>query len=108
VTPKSKVVRCRRRGDPALGVTSTKPSARPFKRALRGNCTACAVCYLFQSEDCFGFALPPNFDPEGLRLPHIQKLFARLLAVGDSELTMEEINWDDVIRKWNVGQGTIL
>ena len=25
-----------------------------------------------------GFALPPNFDPEGLRRPHIQRQFVRV------------------------------
>ena len=47
-----------------------------------------------------GFALPAGFDPQGLKLPHIQKQFERLLSVGASELTMDEIDWDEVIRKW--------
>lgn len=49
-----------------------------------------------------GHALQPDFDPEGLKLPHIQQAFARVLAVGASELTMQEINWDQVIAKWNL------
>jgi hypothetical protein len=41
------------------------------------------VAGFFQDEDGqrgIGFALPENFDPEGLRLPHLQELFARVIA----------------------------
>jgi hypothetical protein len=63
---------------------------------------------LFQDVDGgLGFALPDDFDPEGLRLPHIQEQFARVLSVGESELTMEQINWDAVIGKWRLNEPTI-
>lgn len=65
-------------------------------------CAACIVCYFFQDESGIGFALPPNFDPEGLKLPHIQAQFARVLLVGESELPADRINWGDVIRKWHI------
>ncbi len=102
----SKVVACKRCGDPCQASPVNKESkARPFRRASKGNCTACAVCVFFQSDNPdigIGFALPLNFDPEGLKLPHLQEQFARILAVGNSELKMEEIDWDEVIRKWRV------
>ncbi len=104
----SAIVPCRRCGDPCKTSPAGDPKARPFRKAKRGNCAACAVCIFFQSDDPdegLGFALPPDFDPEGLRLPHLQKQFARVLIVGGSELTMEQIDWDKVISKWTLARG---
>ena len=102
-TTNPKVTRCIRCGDSGQGTSNSDSKARPFRRAARGFCTPCAVCAFFQdSERGIGFALPPDFDPEGLRLPHIQQQFARVLAVGRSELTIEQIDWDKVIEKWSV------
>jgi hypothetical protein len=53
-------------------------------------------------ENGLGHALTPRFDPQGLRLPHIQEHFRRVLAAGGSELTIEEIKWEEVIRKWRL------
>jgi hypothetical protein len=94
--------RCQRCGDLGRAEHSSKPSARPFRKSLRGNCAACIVVLFFKSEDGVGFALPENFDPEGLRLPHLRQQFARMLAVGNSELTPDQVNWDAVIAKWNL------
>jgi hypothetical protein len=95
-------VRCARCGEPGVAEGSSK--ARPFRRATRGFCTPCAVCAFFQEEGDrgIGFALPPNFDPEGLRRPHIQRQFVRVLEAGGSELAMQEIDWTEVIEKWKV------
>jgi hypothetical protein len=93
---------CLRCGSPAISGSGSE-SARPFRRAKRGFCTPCAVCSFFQDENenhGIGFALPADFDPQGLLLPHIQQQFARVLEVGNSELTMEEIDWDQVIENW--------
>jgi hypothetical protein len=94
---------CRRCGDVCQSQPKSTSNARPFRRAQKGNCAACAVCSFFQDVDTgLGFALPANFDPEGLRLPHIQAQFARILELGGSELKMSEIDWDAVIRKWRI------
>ena len=103
-----KTTHCRRCGDLCLAVKSDKPSARPFRRSLRGLCSACVVCRFFQDrtgEFGIGFALPPHFNPEGLLLPHVQEQFARVLAVGRSELRIDDIDWVKVIEKWKVGRG---
>ena len=100
--------RCQRCGDRCQASPANPSSdARPFRRAAKGNCAACAVCLFFQGDvdHGIGHALPPNFDPEGLKLPHMQAQFARVLAVGRSDLGMDEINWDAVIRKWNIHAG---
>ena len=101
MTKKSKCLRC---GDEGIAAESSSPKARPFKRATRGYCTPCVVCKFFQDEGDHGIghALPPDFNPEHLRLPHLQDQFARVLAVGCSELPMEQVNWDKVIEKWKV------
>src|ERR1035438_1859748 len=97
-------VKCRRCGVACAAQQPGKSNARPFRKAVRGFCAACVVCRFFQGDENtgVGHALPPDFDPEGLRLPHIQEQFARVLAVGGSELTMDQINWDEVIAKWNL------
>jgi hypothetical protein len=83
---------------------SSNPVARPFRRVSKGFCTPCVVVRFFQDDgECgIGHALPPDFDPEGLKLPHIQQQFARVLAIGCSELTMAQIDWDKVIAKWSI------
>jgi hypothetical protein len=96
---------CSRCGDLCRGSASEKSDARPFRKAAkRGRCTPCAVVAFFRGDEKtgIGFALPPDFDPKSLLLPHIQALFARVLAVGGSELKMEEIDWDKVIEKWTI------
>lgn len=98
----SALSQCTRCGDPGRASVGSD-TARPFRKALRGLCTPCAVCSFFQEEENgLGFALPANFDPEGLRLPHIQQQFARILTAGNSELGMEEIDWARVIQKWEI------
>lgn len=99
-----KTTKCQRCGDEGIASESSSPSARPFRKALKGYCTPCVVCKFFQDEGDrgIGHALPPDFDPENLRLPHLQEQFARVLAVGCSELLIEQINWDKVIEKWRL------
>jgi hypothetical protein len=85
-----------------------RADSRPFRKAERGMCLECCVCALFQRPTDGDAALPTalamaverGFKPEDLRLPHIQETFARLLNVGKSEATMEEIDWDEVIANW--------
>ncbi len=98
------IVTCLRCGDPCFACPEGNPIARPFRKASHGLCAACIVCECFQGDADFGlgFALPSGFEPEGLRLPHLQKQFARVLAVGRSELRMEDVDWDQVIQKWGI------
>ena len=94
------MVKCLRCGDPGIPTDSDNALAKPFKKAKRGYCTPCAVCSLFQQD--LGHALPLDFAPRGLLLPHIQKQLAHILALGKSELTMEQIDWNKVIEKWDI------
>jgi hypothetical protein len=96
--------KCQRCGDECEASDSTKLSARPFKRARQGFCAPCVVCNFFQADGDQGivFSLPLNFDPQGLRLAHIQRQFARILEIGCSELRAEQIDWDKVIEKWQI------
>jgi hypothetical protein len=93
---------CLRCNAPAKSKASTDSSSRPFRKALKGYCAACVVVRFFRGDvdTGIGFALPPDFDPQGLLLPHIQRQFERVLAVGNSELLASEIDWHEVIRKW--------
>lgn len=46
------------------------------------------------------------FDPEGLRLPHMQEQFASIVITAQkqfgAELTPEEFDWDEVIANWHL------
>ncbi len=105
--PEQKIVNCQRCNKRCIGMKSQRPEARPFKHALQGLCTECIVSQFFQNadnEEGIGFALASaeNFTPEGLRLPHIQEQFRRVLEVGMSELIFDEIDWDEVIANWDL------
>ena len=99
----TRAVFCLRCGDPALGQVSANSTARPFRKAKKGYCAPCVVVrFLSGSDDAsIGFALPDGFNPEGLRMPHLQRQFERVLQAGQSELPIEQINWDKVIQKWS-------
>lgn len=47
-----------------------------------------------------------RFDPECLRLPHIQEQWTRIVMAAQqsygAELTPEEIDWDEVIANWHL------
>jgi hypothetical protein len=106
---RSNIVACKRCGQPCQSQEPTGKAARPFRRAKRGFCASCVVVGFLRGDENHGvgFALPPDFDPAGLLLPHIQQQFAQVLAVGGSELPMDQIDWSDVIRKWDVGLAAI-
>ena len=99
-----KIINCPRCNKRCLATETTRPDARPLRKALKGMCLECCVSALFQDigENGMGHALPPDFDPNGLRLPHIQRQFARVLEVGMSEANMDEIDWDEVIANWEL------
>ena len=87
-----------------LRFRSEKPEARLFKKSLKGACLECTVAALFHDvgENGIGHVLPKNFNPESLRLPHLQSQFARMMDVGNSEADFSEIDWDEVIANWHL------
>ena len=101
---KPSVVNCQRCAMPCLPGNGS-PGARPFRRAPRGLCPACAVTEFFKNPDNtrgIGFALPPDFNPAGLLLPHIQKQFQQVLTIGQSDLQLEQIDWKRVVANWEL------
>jgi hypothetical protein len=100
-------VNCPRCGRLCKAEESNATSARPFRKAKKGLCTDCAVTAFFKDdngEKGVGFALAcaHDFKPEYLLLPHIQQQFNKILAMGQSELKPEDINWQNVIDNWNL------
>ena len=87
-------------------------------------CNNCAVVDFFKNMDTgpssglgkeyFDHSLPQpewrkevgdkdkRFDPESLRLPHIQEHMLRILVVSRGELPFEDIDWDEVIANWHL------
>ena len=98
------ITNCRRCGRAARGRVGN-PEARPFRRALEGECTECSIVVFLQkmSNMHVGGLLPPGATwAKALRLPHIQKQIGALLRVGMSEMTLKDIDWDRVISLWDI------
>jgi len=96
-------IKCQRCSKVCIAEATKAPSARPFRKGLRGLCANCAVTAFFKDSDGergVGFALPPDFDPQGLLLPHIQAQFQTILRLGQSELRYEQIDWGIVLANW--------
>ena len=92
---------CERCGRPARGA-SGNPDARLLRRAQTGVCVECGVVLFLQrlanmsTKGTIDFALP-----DGLRLPHVQEQFAKVLEVGKADARAEDINWERVIELWD-------
>jgi len=94
---------CPRCGRLCLSGKSDNPEARPFRRAEEGLCGDCAVTH---------FLMCPEMEPmknnllnaglDALKNLNIQEVFESMLLAGKSELTMEEINWENVINNWDL------
>lgn len=40
--------------------------------------------------------------PEALLLPHFQKQFTELMQAGKADMKPSEIDWQEVVRNWNL------
>ena len=106
---KQKIVKCPRCEKRCVGEATQRPESRPFQKSLKGMCLECTVSAFFQDENQdvgIGFALPKDFPPDGLRLPHIQDQIRRVLAAGMCEASFDEIDWDEIIANWHLPFGT--
>lgn len=97
------VTSCVRCGRPCKPGESTNPEARPFRRAQKGLCENCAVTQFLLCDDleAMRMGLLRN-GIEVLKTPNIQEQFGKMLEVGQSELAVEQIDWDTVIAQWDL------
>jgi len=98
----------RRASRVCLAEASQILNSRPFRKGLRGLCANCAVTAFFKDSDGeqgVGFALSADFDPQCLLYPHIQAQFQRILAIGQSELRYEQVDWGIVLSNWDLPIG---
>ncbi len=94
------IVQCPRCGKPCVEGVAQNPNARPLRRSTLkagGMCLECATT-------SFLLCLPSgsDFPLEALRMPHVQQQMAAAFRVGQSEASVEEINWERVIEIWDV------
>lgn len=69
-----------------------------------GFCVNCGVTEVLQSLDVIaspGRGAKP-FDPECLRLPHVQKQFEAIMVSGKSDARPHEIDWLEIIANWSL------
>ena len=105
---------CERCGKLCQTVPTTNTTAQVFVRgtAVSGRfCTGCVVVDFLKNfnlgpSNALGPEFFKSFDPEGFRLPHLQAQFARAVVVAarrfGSELTVDEIPWDEIIKNWHL------
>jgi len=90
------------------GVRLHKCAGNDDARLLRrttsdlGFCANCCATEFLQSLDVIGDPSrhAPPFDPRCLRLEHIQKQFATIMAAGKADARPYEIDWEKVIANW--------
>jgi len=95
---------CVRCGAPCQpGESINNPTARPFKRAKKGLCANCAVTQFLLCDDMepARLGLLKN-GIEVLKNSAIQKQFTAILKVGCSDLQADEIDWNLVVRHWDL------
>lgn len=94
------IARCCRCGDPCKVAEEKRQDAQLLRVADKpeGQCVNCAVAEWFyvtgSREIC------P--DPSALRHPHIQEMFARIMATGKADAKPAEINWEHVVAHWDL------
>lgn len=75
----------------------------------RGYCVNCAVAEWFQKQDMLMDLLSSSrcqtSVQDMLRLPHVQELFAQILATGHADVDPAQIDWDEVIANWHLPFG---
>jgi hypothetical protein len=106
--PPVQIVNCTRCGIRCQAVDKRNQKAQVFVKGdvLTGRfCVNCLVVDFFKNFE-LGPVIDDKFDPECLRLPHIQQQFAAIVVAAKSsygaELTSGEIDWDEVIANWNL------
>jgi len=80
---------------------SKNPDAKPFRKALKGFCSNCVVTHFLLSIE----PLRDGIEKNGtgiLHNPMVQKQFEAVLNAGESELPIEEINWNCVVDSWDL------
>lgn len=104
-------IRCAKR---CRAVAKKNPDAQVFVKGTVETgrlCADCLVVDFFKNFDLgilssLGPDFVERFDPEGLRLPHIQEQFTAIIMAArkqyGAELTPEEIDWDEVIANWHL------
>lgn len=93
---------CKRCGRPALGGDGN-PDARMLRRARTGVCVDCGVVQFLQrvaNTNVLGTV--DRALPDGLRLPHVQEQFAKMMVAGGSDARPDEIDWERVIAVWDI------
>src|SRR5216117_3475392 len=96
---------CSRCGRECRVATKTNLTARPIRLAnIGGTCANCALTEFLNGEvvDISALLPPGALVKEALRLGHVQRSILRVMAVGQTGLKPEEVDWELVIRNWDL------
>ncbi|HYE72603.1 MAG TPA: hypothetical protein VEF04_04695 [Blastocatellia bacterium] len=98
------LVNCSRCGIVCQIAQTANKEARPLKHAAKeGCCVACALTGFLKLELEIEHLLPPGTDiSEALKMPHIQQQFGRVFIAGQSDVTLDQINWERVTSNWDL------
>ena len=91
---------CERCGQPLRVADQRNPDARMLRyaQAPEGHCVNCAVAAWFVELELR--RLVP--DPAALRLPHVQQQFVAVMRANQADAQPEEIDWEHVIKNWDL------
>ncbi len=94
---------CKRCGVPCRVAARHNPDARLLEYASEpdGFCPSCAATAFLRDTEPLGELIEQQ-GPECLRLDHIREQFAAIMRVGRSDAHPDEIDWDRVIRHWDL------
>jgi hypothetical protein len=90
---------CERCGKLCRASRPKNPQGRPFQRSPRGLCPACVVTGFLK--EMWG----DIFAQQGVAIlstDACQRQFAAILKAGGSDLQAEEINWQEIVDKWDL------
>lgn len=100
--PAGDIVHCPRCGLPCRLHPPENEDARLLKKTAdisNGLCPNCAVTSWFMASPLWEMV---RDKPEALLLPHFQAQFAELMQAGNADMKPGEINWQEVVRNWNL------
>src|SRR3990167_5654720 len=104
----TEIILCPRCHQPCrIGGKPSNQGARPLKlakSAKHGLCVNCAFTAFIKSIEVFGYGIARN-GVGVFRDPRIQKEFASLFVIGNSDADISEINWEIVIGNWDLPEG---
>jgi len=103
ISKAGRVTVCKRCKAPCRVATEKNPEARFLRRSLKpqGLCVNCATTQFLKSIESLESSIQKH-GLESLLNPMFQKQFQKVMISGGADASFDEINWDVVIKNWDL------